>query len=68
MNYRLALEMNELEHKLYMAVPQDVYATFFALPFIQLTLEDTTPSLTSGKQQHHFDTAYPNCLITQYSL
>lgn len=35
LNYRLALEEEEPERKLYLAVPQDIYRSFFSLPFIE---------------------------------
>ncbi len=35
LNYRLALSYKEPERTLYLAVPQDVYATFFCLQFVQ---------------------------------
>ncbi|NJO83602.1 MAG: fatty-acid oxidation protein subunit alpha [Blastochloris sp.] len=42
LNYRLALAARNSERKLYLAVPIETYATFFALPFIQ-----------SAVAQHH---------------
>lgn len=38
LNYRLALEEQDPERKLYLAVPQDIYNSFFVLPFIQLVI------------------------------
>ncbi|MFB3133132.1 MAG: XisH family protein [Rhodothermales bacterium] len=38
MNYRMALEEEEPERTLYLAVPSDVYDTFFELPFGQTTI------------------------------
>lgn len=35
LNYRLALEINELEKIVYLAVPNETYKDFFQLPFIQ---------------------------------
>jgi len=34
-NYRLALQMQEPERQLYLAVPEDAYTAFFNLPFTQ---------------------------------
>jgi XisH protein len=39
LNYRVALEDEEVERKLYLAVPQDVYRSFFTLPFIERVIE-----------------------------
>lgn len=39
LNYRLALATNHQVRDLYLAVADDTYQTFFALPFIQLALE-----------------------------
>ena len=38
MNYRMALEQEEPERTLYLAVPSDVYDSFFTLPFAQLAI------------------------------
>ncbi len=38
MNYRLALEEDDPERILYLAVPVDTYKTFFALKFIQTAI------------------------------
>lgn len=35
LNYRLALDEQDPTRTLYLAVPIDTYATFFALPFVQ---------------------------------
>lgn len=35
LNYRVALEEEEPDRKLYLAVPQDIYRSFFTLPFIE---------------------------------
>lgn len=35
LNYRRALRATEPERRLYLAVPLEIYQTFFALPFIQ---------------------------------
>lgn len=35
-NYRLALEEQEPERVLYLAIPLDTYNSFFSLPFIQI--------------------------------
>ena len=34
-NYRIALEEEEAERKLYLAIPSEVYKRFFKYPFIQ---------------------------------
>lgn len=39
LNYRLALEEQERERLLYLAVPLEIYDTFFALPFVQLVVK-----------------------------
>ena len=39
MNYRYALEDSEPDRKLYLAVPNNLYADFFAVPFIESVLE-----------------------------
>jgi len=39
LNYRLALEENEQQRELYLAIPHDAYKQFFLLPFTQLALE-----------------------------
>jgi hypothetical protein len=39
MNYRYALEDTEPERRLYLAVPLDIYAEFFTLPFIQSVVQ-----------------------------
>lgn len=38
LNYRLALEAQESDRILYLAVPEETYRTFFQLPFGQLAL------------------------------
>jgi hypothetical protein len=38
LNYRLALEMSDPQCQLYLAVPFDVHASFFLLPFIQTAI------------------------------
>jgi hypothetical protein len=38
LNYQLALTTHDPTRDLYLAVPTDVYATFFALPFTQAAL------------------------------
>lgn len=38
-NYRLALAQQEPTRRLYLAVPTETYATFFALPFVQLAVQ-----------------------------
>ncbi|MGH7963303.1 MAG: element excision factor XisH family protein, partial [Candidatus Binatia bacterium] len=38
LNYRLALEAQDPERQLYLAVPLDAYATFFTLPFVQTAI------------------------------
>ena len=35
LNYRLALAQQDPQRRLYLAVPIEIYTTFFALPFIQ---------------------------------
>lgn len=37
-NYRLAMETQEPQRTLYVAIPADVYATFFMLPFTQTAI------------------------------
>ena len=37
-NYRIALQAEEPERVLYLAVPVDTYHTFFTLPFIQVVI------------------------------
>ncbi|MDZ8035660.1 MULTISPECIES: XisH family protein [unclassified Nostoc] len=37
-NYRIALEDNDPERRLYLAVPLDVYKRFFRYPFIQTVI------------------------------
>jgi hypothetical protein len=39
LNYRLALEAQESDRILYLAVPEETYATFFHLPFGQLAVQ-----------------------------
>lgn len=39
LNYRLALEAQESDRILYLAVPEETYATFFHLPFAQLAVQ-----------------------------
>jgi len=39
LNYRIALEEKEPERQLYLAVPLDIYYSFFELRFIQTVLE-----------------------------
>jgi hypothetical protein len=38
LNYRLALEAQESDRILYLAIPEETYATFFHLPFISHSL------------------------------
>src|SRR5713226_3325015 len=38
LNYRLALEAQDLERQLYLAVPLDAYTAFFTLPFTQTAI------------------------------
>lgn len=38
LNYRVALEAQEPERNLYLAVPQETYETFFSLQFIQTVI------------------------------
>lgn len=38
LNYRVALEEQEPERFLYLAVPQSAYKTFFSLPFIETVI------------------------------
>lgn len=38
LNYRLALEMSDPQCQLYLAVPFDIHAAFFLLPFIQAAI------------------------------
>ncbi|NEP78222.1 MAG: fatty-acid oxidation protein subunit alpha [Okeania sp. SIO3B3] len=37
-NYRIALEEQEAERRLYLAVPSDIYKRFFKYPFIQTVI------------------------------
>ncbi len=37
-NYRIALQAEEPERVLYLAVPVDTYHTFFTLPFVQVVI------------------------------
>lgn len=37
-NYRTALQTQEAERRLYLAVPEDTYLTFFTLPFTQMVI------------------------------
>ena len=39
LNYRTAMETREPDRQLYLAVPFEVYTTFFALPLVQLNVE-----------------------------
>ncbi|MGB3692224.1 MAG: XisH family protein [Spirulinaceae cyanobacterium] len=39
-NYRFALQQKEPERTLYLAVPWDVYQTFFSLPFVSKLIEN----------------------------
>jgi hypothetical protein len=39
LNYRLALEATDPERELYLAVPDDIYANFFMLPFAQMVMK-----------------------------
>lgn len=39
LNYRLALEEQDVERVLYLAVPADTYASFFSLPFARAAVE-----------------------------
>ena len=39
LNYRLALEEQDAERVLYLAVPVDTHASFFALPFARAAVE-----------------------------
>ena len=45
LNYRYALEDSEPDRKLYLAVPNRLYADFFTVPFIQKVLERSEISL-----------------------
>ena len=40
LNYRRALRVTEPDRRLYLAIPVEVYRTFFALPFIQEGVEE----------------------------
>ena len=40
MNYRLALQTQEPDRTLYLAVPKDTYETFFKIPFVQLAVKE----------------------------
>ncbi len=39
LNYRLALEAQESDRTLYLAVPAETHTTFFHLPFVQLAVQ-----------------------------
>lgn len=45
MSYRLALKHKEPDRTLYLAVPVDIYETFFNLPFPQLAIQEYTLKL-----------------------
>ena len=40
MSYRIALKAEEPERMLYLAVPNDIYQTFFKLEFAQVAMRD----------------------------
>ena len=40
MNYRLALQNQELDRPLYLAVPKDTYETFFRIQFVQAAVRE----------------------------
>jgi len=40
LNYRLALSQSDPQRYLYLAVPLEIYTTFFALPFIRSAVEN----------------------------
>ncbi len=44
-NYRTALQAQEPERQLYLAVPEDTYKVFFALPFTQTVVSQQQISL-----------------------
>lgn len=50
-NYRLMLSQTQPERLLYVAVPSDVYHSFFQLPFIQLAVHDSQMNLVIYKIQ-----------------
>lgn len=39
LNYRLVLDAQEPDRLLYLAVPQDIYDTFFIIPFTQIAVQ-----------------------------
>ncbi len=39
LNYRQALEINEPDRIVYLAVPQETYKDFFQLPFVQVSVQ-----------------------------
>ncbi len=39
LNYRLALEAQESDRRLYLAIPEETFQTFFHLPFAQLAVQ-----------------------------
>ncbi|MBE8991261.1 XisH family protein [Nostoc sp. LEGE 12450] len=45
LNYRIALEEQQPERVLYLAVPQGAYKTFFNLPFVETVIEHFQLSL-----------------------
>ena len=50
-DYRIMLSQVQPERLLYIAVPSDVYHSFFQLPFIQLVLHDVQMNLVIYKIQ-----------------
>ncbi len=52
LNYRLALEQQDPQRRLYLAVPIETYATFFALPFIQLAVQNHRLALLVYDAEH----------------
>ncbi|MDM8516507.1 element excision factor XisH family protein [Desulfobacterales bacterium HSG16] len=40
MNYRLALQNQEPDRTLFLAVPKDTYETFFKIPFVRLAVKE----------------------------
>lgn len=40
MNYRLALQSQEPDRPIYMAIPKDTYETFFKIEFVQAAISE----------------------------
>lgn len=51
-NYRTVLQIQEPERQLYLAVPEDTYQVFFALPFTQTVVRQQQISLLVYDVEH----------------